>query len=394
MVGGSIPGTGFLPGNFQSDPGVSFDRAGHSYLSTITGNLIFANNYINNDTEIELAQGFAGGTYASLIPIAIDDQPCNGSFARFTCVAQLDKPLITTDTSGTATDGTTYVYYTLFCTGVYDPNTNTYGPCTDGSAKVPAFTSVIMESHSPGAGLAFSRPALVSGKFANAQFSDMVIDSYGTPHIFFDDFTNPMVRMYESTLVGANCVVHPTPIATFAYSGNQNINWGFRDAGAQAPGCGIHGNTAYCAFSANQIAGGKPEGTPSVYLAVVNTGSGTSTVQRVNSDAFGNGKHHFFAWATTTANGSVYVGWYDDRNDPFSTKVEYFVGKSTDGGKTFSNQKAVSDVAFNPCVGFPGCGFFGDYVQLVSGPDGVVHAAWSDTRDGASMQVWSEAITW
>jgi hypothetical protein len=51
-------------------------------------------------------------------------------------------------------------------------------------------------------------------------------------------------------------------------------------------------------------------------------------------------------------------------------------------------------VSFNPCVGFPGCGFFGDYVQLVSGPDGVVHAAWSDTRDGASMQVWSESITW
>jgi hypothetical protein len=81
-------------------------------------------------------------------------------------------------------------------------------------------------------------------------------------------------------------------------------------------------------------------------------------------------------------------------NDVFNTKVEYFVAKSTNGGKTFPVQKAVSDVAFNPCTGFPGCSFFGDYTQLVSGPDGVVHAAWTDTRDEASMQIWSERITW
>jgi hypothetical protein len=54
----------------------------------------------------------------------------------------------------------------------------------------------------------------------------------------------------------------------------------------------------------------------------------------------------------------------------------------------------VTDVNFNPCTGFPFCGFFGDYTQLVSGPDGIIHAAWSDTRDGASMQIWSQAITW
>ena len=149
-----------------------------------------------------------------------------------------------------------------------------------------------------------------------------------------------------------------------------------------------------CAFSANQIAGGPVESSPSVYVAVVNTITGTSSINRVNNDPFNGSKDHFFAWATTVASGAVYVGWYDDRNDSFNTKVEYFVGKSTDGGKTFPTQMAVSDTGSNPCVGFPGCGFFGDYVQLVSGPDGVVHAAWSDTRDGASMQIFTQAITW
>src|SRR6202040_4099370 len=117
MVGGADPVTGFIPLTFQSDPGVAFDTVGHSFLSTITGNLIFdfVNNYINLDTEIELAQGFAHGTYTSLLPTAIDDQPCNGSFSTVNCPATLDKPLITVDdVPGSPNKGTIYVYYTLF----------------------------------------------------------------------------------------------------------------------------------------------------------------------------------------------------------------------------------------------------------------------------------------
>ena len=55
MVGGADPFTGFIPLTFQSDPGVAFDTVGHSFLSTITGNLIFdfVNDYENLDTEIE-----------------------------------------------------------------------------------------------------------------------------------------------------------------------------------------------------------------------------------------------------------------------------------------------------------------------------------------------------
>jgi hypothetical protein len=392
MVGGNDPITGFIQLTFQSDPGVSFDRAGHSYLSTITGNEIFdfTNFYLNLDTQIEAAQGFAGGSYTNLVPITIDTQPCFETLSTFSCDATLDKPLITTDAvAGSPNVGTTYIYYTLFC------NSPTSGFCTDGTASIPAGTSAILESHSPGPGLAFSAPALVSGALTQTQFSSLVVDSNGTPHMFFDDFSAfPATNMWESTLTPGGWVVSSAPVASFLFNGLGNPNWGFRDAGAAAPGCGIHGTEAYCAFSANQVGSGPLEATPSVYVARVNTGTGSSQVSRVNNDAFGGLKEHFFAWATATPNGDVYVGWYDDRNDPFNTKVEYFVGKSTNGGATFSTQKAVSDVGFNPCVGFPGCGFFGDYTQIVSGPDGVVHAAWSDTRDGASMQIWSQSITW
>ena len=389
MVGGADPATGFVPLTFQSDPGVALDGLGHSYLSTITGNSIFdfTSGYENFDTEIEVAEGFGNGTYTLPLPTPIDDQPCNGLLSgTITCNAQLDKPLITVDNVATSSNnGTVYVYYTLFCGST---------ACTDGSAVAPAFSSVILESHSAGVGLPFSPPALVSGKLVNTQFSSLVVDSHGTPHIFFDDFTHPQIMMYESTLTGSSWVVTPTPVATFSFINLGSLNWAFRSSGTVAPGCGIHMDTAYCAFSANQIAGGKAEGGVSVYVAVVDTLSGLSAVHRVNNDTFGTGKDHFFPWAAPKSDGSIYVGWYDDRKDPFNTLVGYWVGKSIDGGSTFATQKQVSDVTFNPCVGFPGCGFFGDYTQLVAGPDGIVHAAWSDTRDDASMQIYSQSIAW
>ena len=391
MVGGADPFTGFVPLNFQSDPGVAFDSKGHSVLSTITGNLIFDFNnlYENVDTEIDVAVGFGHGIYTLLIPTNIDDVPCNGTFdtdGTFICPGSLDKPLITIDNvPGSPNNGTIYVVYTYFCNDQ---------PCTDGNATIPPFSSAILESHSPGAGLPFSPPNLVSGALTQEQFSDIVIDSHGTPHAFFDDFSGSNILMHESTFKGGKWVVHSTPVARFNFFGLASINWGFRSFGTVAPGCGINGDTAYCAFSANQIVGGPPESGASVYIAAVNTLTGASTVHRVNNDPFNDSKDHFFPWATAKADGSVYVGFYDDRDDSFNTKVSYWVAKSTDGGNTFPTQAAVSSVSFNPCVGFPGCGFFGDYTQLVSGPDGVVHAAWSDTRDGASMQVWSQAITW
>ena len=393
MTGGSDPFTGFIPSTFQSDPGLSFDSSTNSYLSTLTGNLIFdfISQYENLDTEVDVAQGLGNGTYASLAPTPIDIQPCNGVGAAFNCDATLDKPFVTTDSNaGSPRNGSTYVYYTLFC------NSPGSGSCADGTVQIPAGTSAIVVAHSPGPGQPFAAPELVSGSKLNAQFSSMVIDSAGVPHVFFDDFTNsPTINMWEATLSGTKWVVAAKPTVSFVYHGIGNANWAFRDAGSAAPGCTIHGLSAYCAFTANQIGSGKLETTPSVYVVAIHAPTAAVTyVTRVNDDPFNDQKHHFFPWAAATPQGSVYVGWYDDRNDRFNTKVDYFVAKSVDLGKTFLKQQAVSDVNFNPCVGFPACGFFGDYTQLVSGPDGIIHAAWADTRDGASMQIWSQVITW
>jgi hypothetical protein len=142
MAIGLDPVTEFAPYSFQSDPGVAFDDKSQSYLSTIAGNSFVDPNvegvYANFDTQVEEVQGFAGGTYASLVPTSVDNQICSGA-TTFVCPAQLDKPLITVDAiPGSPKNGTIYVYYTLFCNDQ---------PCTDGSAKVPAFSSAILELH-------------------------------------------------------------------------------------------------------------------------------------------------------------------------------------------------------------------------------------------------------
>ena len=66
----------------------------------------------------------------------------------------------------------------------------------------------------------------------------------GTPHIFFDDFTaaSGVTRMRMSTLKNGTWQVTTTPVASFFYNGLNNLNWGFRDFGTVAPGCGIVGD--------------------------------------------------------------------------------------------------------------------------------------------------------
>ena len=390
MTGGADSFIGGVPLSFQTNPGFSFDDQGNSYLSALSINQIvdFNNNYANFDSEVDEVQGFLHGNYSSATSNQIDTQPCSGMlFGTFVCDGTLSQPGNLTDADRASPNaGTNYVYYTFFCNL---PSTS----CTDGTATIPPFGSVILESHASSPEAGYTAPALVSGGLANAQFSGMVIDPSGAPHIFFDEFTNtPQIQMWESTLVDGVWTVSKNPVARFVYNGLGNPNWAFSDSGAAAPGCGVHGYTAYCAFSANQAGGGMLAATPSVYLVSVDLKSGSSRIARVNDDPINGLKDHFFAWATATPVGDVYVGWYDDRNDPSNTNVQYFVGKSMDQGRTFPIQKAVSDVPFNPCNGFPGCGYFGDYTQLASGPDGVVHAAWNDTRDGVSMQLWSQTI--
>ena len=69
-------------------------------------------------------------------------------------------------------------------------------------------------------------PRLVSGNLKNAQFSDLVIDSHGTPHIIFDDLTDFLrdgtISMWESTFTNDEWVVSASPFELSPGLGNKS----------------------------------------------------------------------------------------------------------------------------------------------------------------------------
>ncbi len=393
------------PYNLQTNPGVAFDAAGNSFFSMLSANIISdaTINYSNFDTQIDVVQGYNRGNFSGSTTTSVDYVPCNGVLSpttTFNCPGQLQRPFITVDTQPHSPNlGTVYVYYTYFCNGVTVPAGNAstpqpVQPCIDNGITIPPLASAILEADSPGPGIPFSKPRLVSSPIqTQAAYPNMVIDQSGTPHLFFEDYsTYPTAQLFEASLQNNNWQTSLLPLVNSQYLSLGNTSWNF--FGNRNPGCSAFQMMAYCAFTANKVNNGLNYATPSVYLLSVNLANGTTSVTRVNDDPASDLKSHFFPWASTNSHGAVYVGWYDNRHDPKNVKVEYFVAKSVDQGHSFRHQQPVSDTSFNPCVGSPYCGYFGDYDQLVTGSDDVTHATWIDTRDGASAEIYSQAITW
>ena len=105
---------------------------------------------------------------------------------------------------------------------------------------------------------------------------------------------------------------------------------------------------------------------------------------RVNQDAAGLGKEHYFPWITCDpTTGDLSVVFYDDRNVN-ANECEVFCANSLDGGDTWEDFK-VSDVSFTPTP-IPGLadGYMGDYLGITA-RDSYVYPCWTDNRTGTSM---------
>jgi len=106
---------------------------------------------------------------------------------------------------------------------------------------------------------------------------------------------------------------------------------------------------------------------------------------RVNQDAIGEGKEHYFPWITCDPEtGTLAVIWYDDRDVSAPTMAEAWCGVSYDAGETWDDFR-VSDVSFTPAP-IPGLAgsYFGDYLGITS-KGGVVYPCWTDNRTGVAM---------
>ncbi len=95
-------------------------------------------------------------------------------------------------------------------------------------------------------------------------------------------------------------------------------------------------------------------------------------MMRVNDDPIHDGADQFLQWmAVDPVDGSVYVQFYDRRDDPGSLDTRVTLARSTDGGRTFTNYAWTRR-------SFTGHDMFlGDYVWMTA-YDGRVYGAWAE----------------
>jgi hypothetical protein len=121
-------------------------------------------------------------------------------------------------------------------------------------------------------------------------------------------------------------------------------------------------------------------------LRSIDQGSTWSAPIKVNQDAPGLGKQHFFPWISCDpVTGNLCVIYYDDRNVS-STDCETWISYSYNAGDTWTDMK-VSDVSFTPTP-IPGLpvNYFGDYLGVTS-RNMMAYPVWTDNRNG-------NALTW
>lgn len=148
---------------------------------------------------------------------------------------------------------------------------------------------------------------------------------------------------------------------------------------------GPNSGTIYVTWANTGVPGINTGNDKDVYL-IKSTDQGTtwSSPVKVNQDAAGLGKTHFFPWITCDPiNGNLSIVYYDDRNVS-ANQCEVYTSNSTDGGMTWWDLK-VSDVSFTPQpIQGLASDYFGDYLGNHA-RGGWVYPVWTDNRLGYAM---------
>jgi len=95
----------------------------------------------------------------------------------------------------------------------------------------------------------------------------------------------------------------------------------------------------------------------------------------------------FFPWlAADDSDGSVWIGFYDTRNDPNRIKTDYYLTRSTDGGETWMpNVRVSADSSDETAAGAERGNQRGDYSGLAAS-NGHVYGIWADRRPGGTSE--------
>src|SRR5205085_5944206 len=100
---------------------------------------------------------------------------------------------------------------------------------------------------------------------------------------------------------------------------------------------------------------------------------------KINTDADGVNKDQYYPWMSVTADGTIWTGWHDRREDPNDFRHRWFQSHSTDEGATWlkldgtPGNDPVASVTSLPYS------FIGDYAGLAA-VGSVVLPMWWDSR--------------
>jgi hypothetical protein len=138
-------------------------------------------------------------------------------------------------------------------------------------------------------------------------------------------------------------------------------------------------------WNADGIDADGQNGTDIYFSRSTDNGVTWSTPSIVNNDrdTLSNYTDHFYPSIAVDGKGMISVTWYDRREDPNNQIGRYYIGHSTDQGKTWSNAPvATLPMDFNNVFKVNSNFGIGEYTQVLATPDYTI-PIWTDGRDNA-----------
>lgn len=332
---------GGLTWSFSHDdrgaPSIAFGPNGEIYVSTISGDLFVGRSFDGGLTTTNWVQVTSeGGT------------------------GFIDAATLAIDRSGSSRDGTVYVSF------------------TDRGFEGDAFVWVATSSTD---GASWSKKR-VSDAGSKAETSSIAVDGNGVVGVVYYDRYNSAAIWFDHSSDGGATFGRDVKVAAADPFNIPNL----RDFVFPTPRMAIdtsrgpYDGTIYVVWSRGASDG------PDVVLSSSSDHGATWTTPIVVNDVTTNSQ--FTPSIAVDPQGNVVVAFYDARDSATNQSVRLYESRSSDGGKTFQKNVAVSD------VGFPLRTADAGLLEARTGIDAsdrMVHAIWTDVRNG-DLDIYTSTV--
>lgn len=322
------------PGQFRSDPVLSFDRHGNFFFSSLS-----------STTSVELFRSYDGGA-TWLGPV-----DAHGG----------DKQWMTVDRTTGPGSGNIYQIW------------NSQFSCCGGADF----------ARSIDAGLSFQTP--LSMPLPRIKWGMVDVGPDGTVYM-----AGSSLAGNEHLFLSSANAKDRTAIPAFSSVSTINLGGLTISGGDPNPG-GLMGQVSVASNHANGPYHGEiyvlgsvdppgPDPLDVMFIRSADGGATWSTPIRINDDPISSWSWQWFGTMAVAPSGRIDVVWNDTRNDEGVDESELYHSYSIDGGRTWAVNEPLTP-PFNHSLGYPSQSKLGDYYQLVSDSRGA-HLAYAATFTG------------